>query len=44
MTLQQSIRCTDLTQLIEVVAMLVKQGLTFEANAETMVVKLTGGY
>lgn len=44
MTLQQSIRCTDLSQLIEVVTALVKQGLTFEANAETLVIELTGGY
>lgn len=39
-----TIECIDLDEFIACIAGLVKKGLTFEANAYKLVIKLTGGY
>jgi hypothetical protein len=39
-----TITCQSIAQLIEVVAGLVREGLTFEADADTLRVTLLGGY
>lgn len=38
------IYCKSMEKFVEVVAGLVSKGLTFEADADTYVIKLTGGY
>lgn len=39
-----NIHCKDETQLVILCCQLVKQGFQFEADAEKLVIKLTGGY
>ena len=36
--------CTDPKQFFDTIAELVKRGLTFEADRDTLVIKLSGGY
>ena len=38
------IQCESVSRFLEVIAGLVQKGLTFEADAETLVIRLTGGY
>lgn len=38
------IRCTTIEELATVVAQLVREGVTFDANTATLVVTLTGGF
>ena len=38
------ITCVDMAQFIEVISMLVRKGLTFEAYGYDLTIKLTGGY
>lgn len=40
----QIIHCNGLNQFIEVIASLVQHGLTFEADADRLVIRLLGGY
>ena len=41
---QQKINCGDMQQFTDVIAGLVQNGLTFEACAITLTIRLTGGY
>ena len=36
--------CTDLDQFLDIIAGLVKRGLTFRANADRLTIELLGGY
>lgn len=38
------IECCSLKRFMEVVACLVRDGIGFKANAETLVIELTGSY
>lgn len=38
------IHCPDLNNFLNVIGGLALRGLTFEANAEALTIKLTGGY
>ena len=38
------ITCSDMKQFIEVIAGLVREGLTFNADADRLVINLTGGH
>lgn len=38
------IRCPDLNHFLNVISGLAMRGLTFEADADALTVKLTGGY
>jgi hypothetical protein len=38
------ITCHSIEQMVRVVALLIERGMTFEADTETCVVTLTGGY
>lgn len=37
-------RCADLEQFLDLIAGLVKRGITFEANADRLTITLTGGF
>jgi len=39
-----TIQCRDLSVFLDVCAGLVERGLTFEADADRMTIKLTGGF
>lgn len=40
----QRIECDTMAQFMEVIAKLVERGLTFEADADTLTINLTGGF
>lgn len=40
----QTVTCTTMPQFLAVIAGLVREGLTFDANAEALTINLTGGY
>lgn len=40
----QLIKCSSLEMLMDCVETLVKKGLTFNADADTLTIALTGGY
>lgn len=42
--MQQTIQCGDINEFVTVVAALVREGLTFSANAANLLIELTGGY
>lgn len=39
-----TIHCATMAEFIQVIAGLVQNGLTFEANADLLLIELTGGY
>lgn len=39
-----SIQCNDIEQFMDVIAGLVRRGLTFKAHASTLLITLTGGH
>lgn len=38
------VQCQSIQQFTECIAAFVREGLTFEADAATLTIKLTGGY
>jgi hypothetical protein len=38
------IHCADMKQFMDCLSALVLRGLTFESNADTLQIELTGGY
>lgn len=41
---KQKITCVDMQEFVDVIAGLVEHGLTFNACATSLIIRLTGGY